>query len=87
MSKDWEDFCKETEEDKVLTVAEQMVSQNVDFKFYQNYFFNPQSVLLSGKNRNEIKTFTQSPLYKKLRDLGDVLGFRQGYLRPAGKKK
>lgn len=87
MTEHWGEFCTETEENKVLAIAESMVAENVDFKFYQNYFFNEQSSLIRGKSPDEIRTFTRSKLYQRLRDLGDTLGFRQGYVKPARKKK
>lgn len=83
MSGNWGQFCTETDEEKIIKVAEQMVSENVDFKFYQNYFFHPESSLIKGKTQEEIKGFTRSKLYHRLRDLGDILGFRQGYVKPA----
>ena len=82
-----QEYCQEVDADKVLALAEEMVARNVDFKYFQNYFLHPQSSLLQGKTPEEIKAFVRGPLYNKLRDLGDVLGFRQGYLRPGKRKK
>lgn len=82
-----QDFCPEDDPAKVLAMAEAMVARHVDFRYFQNYFLNPQSRLLQGKTPEEIKQFVRSPLYNKLRDLGDVLGFKQGYLRPGKGKR
>ncbi len=87
MEEKQEKYCQEGDAAKVLALAEEMVARNVDFKFFQNYFFNTQSRLLRGKRPDEIKAFVRSPLYNKLRDLGDVLGFKQGYIRPGKKQK
>lgn len=81
-----QEFCQEVDTERVLALAEDMVARAVDFKYFQNYFFNPQSALLQGKTPDDITAFVRTTLYNKLRDLGDVLGFKQGYIRP-GKKR